>query len=307
MKKKRSHPIRIFFIFLLFTAVIYYGWHTFIKTGTKFFSNNSFYSISADQSIDHYNTVSMDEYDIYRGNLILINAQNAYQDWGNNKLISVYDLKNTAYKVRDKNILLNEEVIYALNKLMDNFHKINSDNAVNVISGYRTENYQRELFEEMSCEVGETEAAIWVANPGFSEHHSGLALDLGLYFDDGTSQSFNGEGKYSWITENCWKYGFVVRYPENKQSITKIAYEPWHLRYVGIPHAFMMKETGLCFEEYIDFIQDYQFGTEHLVVSANGGTYEIYFATGMEVPVPENEVYKVSGNNVNGFFVTIEK
>ena len=302
MKKKKTKILRNLFIFLLLTAAVFGGWHLLDKTeATAPLVSSSI------NSAEDYQTVNMNRDDVHTGNLILINPEYAYRSAGDPGLVSVFNKKNNAYKVKDKNVLLNEQVIAALNNLMSEFNRVKSVNAVNVISGTRTEEEQRKLLENEIADKGKAVAMMWVAKPGFSEHHSGLAFDLGLYFDNGTSASFDGKGKYAWIADNCWKYGFIVRYPENKESITKISYEPWHLRYVGVPHAFMMKERALCLEEYIDFLRDYRFDEKHLNVSANGLQYEIYFTAKRNVPVPTHSNYEISGNNVDGFIVTIEK
>ena len=83
--------------------------------------------------------------------------------------------------------------------------------------------------------------ASYVALPGTSEHQLGLAVDIR-----------GGDDVHGWLEENCWDYGFILRYPDNKKDITGIAYEDWHYRYVGMELAQEMKGTGLCLEEYLD-------------------------------------------------------
>ena len=304
MKKKSAKRFRKLFLFLLLAGVAAGGWRVFEKPEAKMPAANSSFTVDSNDSDGDYEIIRMRKGDIHSGNLILINSQYAYQSDTNN-LVSVFSRKNTAYKVKDKTVLLNEKVIAAFNDMMAEFNQVTSDNAVNVISGYRSESEQQVLLDDEIARKGQAAAAMWVAGPGFSEHHSGLALDLGLYFDNGTSASFDGKGKYAWIHENCWKYGFILRYPENKTQITNIFYEPWHLRYVGIPHAFLMKEKGLCFEEYIELLRKSQLEKKHLEVSVNGVGYEIYFTTKTDVSIPENSLYEISGNNVDGFIVTI--
>jgi D-alanyl-D-alanine carboxypeptidase len=82
-----------------------------------------------------------------------------------------------------------------------------------------------------------------VAVPGTSEHHLGLAADIG-----------GGEAMYAWMRDNSWKYGFIVRYPEGKTEYTGIIYEPWHIRYVGVELAKELHDLGLCMEEYMEMI-----------------------------------------------------
>ena len=88
-----------------------------------------------------------------------------------------------------------------------------------------------------------------VADPGCSEHHTGLAFDLnvpGRYFVD-TAQ-------YIWLKQHCWDYGFIMRYTDEKEDITGIIGEEWHVRYVGLDHAKKIQELGYCLEEYIDWL-----------------------------------------------------
>lgn len=89
--------------------------------------------------------------------------------------------------------------------------------------------------EEAAKETGKTTAL-----PGHSEHQTGLAVDI-----------IGSDEMYQWLAEHCWEYGFILRYPENKTSVTGIIYEPWHFRYVGTELSLKIKDSGLCLEEYI--------------------------------------------------------
>jgi len=82
-----------------------------------------------------------------------------------------------------------------------------------------------------------------LAKVNHSEHHTGLAVDIS-----------GGDAMYDWLAKNCWEYGFILRYPEDKTSITGIAFEPWHFRYVGTELSLELKELGLCMEEYFDML-----------------------------------------------------
>ena len=89
-----------------------------------------------------------------------------------------------------------------------------------------------------------------VARPGESEHETGLAFDI---IDAGNADlwGFEGTPQEKWLKEHCWDYGFIVRYPPDKAELTGIASEPWHFRYVGLPHSQTIHEQGLCLEEYL--------------------------------------------------------
>ena len=134
-----------------------------------------------------------------------------------------------------------------------------------VVSAYRTHSYQTGLFErriQRFIDQGYNrveatiEAAKRVAVPGTSEHELGLALDI----TDKNYQNLNKEQEnkpaQQWVMKNCWKYGFILRYPNEKSEITGIIYEPWHYRYVGIELATELHELGICLEEYLEMLTD---------------------------------------------------
>ena len=93
----------------------------------------------------------------------------------------------------------------------------------------------------------EAEAAKVVARPGTSEHQTGLAVDF-----NSTTNAFETMPQYKWLKENAEDYGFIMRYPSDKEDITKIVYEPWHWRFVGIKVAREMNSLGVTLEEYLD-------------------------------------------------------
>ena len=87
----------------------------------------------------------------------------------------------------------------------------------------------------------------WVAVPGTSEHQLGLAVDISM--EDTATQTTSD--MWQWLMKNSYKYGFILRYPEDKTNITGISYEPWHYRYVGREAAEEIYRSGLCLEEYL--------------------------------------------------------
>jgi len=125
-----------------------------------------------------------------------------------------------------------------------------------VVSGYRTEEKQRQLMDEKikayemegnSKEEAAKLAEGWVAIPGTSEHQLGLAVDINADKVNSTNEQV-----YEWFSKNAHKYGFILRYPMEKTEITGIDYEPWHYRYVGDDAAKEMYEKGICLEEYLE-------------------------------------------------------
>ena len=126
-----------------------------------------------------------------------------------------------------------------------------------VRSGYRSEEEQKTLFINKIAEFrsnglkkneAKEKALQWVAFPGTSEHQLGFAVDINA------ENSTTDEKAYIWLSENAHRYGFILRYPEDKSEITGISYEPWHFRYVGKSHAKKIYEQGLCLEEYVELI-----------------------------------------------------
>lgn len=130
-----------------------------------------------------------------------------------------------------------------------------------ITSAYRTHSYQAGLYQRRidrfvaqgySREEAEIEAAKRVAYPGTSEHELGLAVDIvDANYQNLTAQQETMPAQ-QWLIENCWRYGFILRYPNGKTDKTGIIYEPWHYRYVGKELAQELRGTGLCLEEYLE-------------------------------------------------------
>ena len=100
--------------------------------------------------------------------------------------------------------------------------------------------------------VMQTKAGEVVKRPGFSEHNTGLAVDLYGSGDYSLTASFAKTNAYKWLMENCADYGFILRFPKGKESVTGVIYEAWHFRYVGDPEiAHKIMDSGLCLEEYL--------------------------------------------------------
>ena len=121
-----------------------------------------------------------------------------------------------------------------------------------ICSGYRSYEYQQELFENALATQSEAEAHMFSAYPGRSEHHTGLAIDItSESMDWALSQDFADYPEGRWLDEHCQDYGFILRYPEGKEDITGYQYEPWHFRYVGVEAAKEIMSKGITFEEYL--------------------------------------------------------
>ncbi|WP_313128980.1 M15 family metallopeptidase [Anaerocolumna sp.] len=130
-----------------------------------------------------------------------------------------------------------------------------------ICSSYRSLEKQKTLFENkigkylnngLSNEDAAVEAAKWIAVPGTSEHQTGLAVDIVAKSYQMLDKEQENTPEQKWLMENSYKYGFILRYPENKSDITGISYEPWHYRYVGKEAAKEIYENGICLEEYLE-------------------------------------------------------
>lgn len=120
-------------------------------------------------------------------------------------------------------------------------------------SGYRSYSTQKAIFERKLERMDEKQANASVAKPGYSEHQTGLAMDIEGETTKGTglTEAFGESPEGIWTAEHCAEYGFIIRYPKGKTNITGYIYEPWHLRYVGKDAAAEITELGVTFEEYI--------------------------------------------------------
>ena len=94
-----------------------------------------------------------------------------------------------------------------------------------------------------------------VKRPGYSEHNCGLAIDLGGSGNFSLETSFEETEAFAWLIENCADYGFILRFPDGKEDITGVIYEPWHYRYVGTEAAKYIMENDLCLEEYLELMK----------------------------------------------------
>ncbi len=177
-------------------------------------------------------------------NLVLVNSYNKASFMSS---LSLYETEN-GEKV--------DKRIYPFLEEMLNDAK-NAGFSPEIASGYRTKKQQQQLLDEKikefsdkghSAEEAEKSALRWVALPGYSEHHTGLAVDINSLTQDSS-------GLYNWLEKNCCKYGFILRYPSTATEITGIEYEPWHFRYVGKDAAQYIYNNGITLEEYIFTVQ----------------------------------------------------
>ena len=309
MKKIGTCSMIIFFAILLLSVAL---WASRKSTADEVVDHSEFDTTTNIHRVESvpdlpmgWTQLYMLDEDLAQGTLILVNRDYFY-DSSIPQTVSVYEHKTDHYFVRDTLLGIQEQAMDSLNEWMHDFATETGRKDINIVSGWRSYDEQSRLYQNAVDTKGQDYADIYLSLPGHSEHHTGLAVDLDTFnLNDGTSGGFDGEGAYMWAVEHAWEYGFVQRYPQQKSEITGIAYESWHYRYVGLPHAYIMNSKNLCLEEYIDYLKRYPYSGEHLYASCNGVSYEIYYCYKDCVIVPTDNEYLISGNNVDGFIITI--
>lgn len=142
---------------------------------------------------------------------------------------------------------------YVNKTLYENF-KLMADDArsnglnIYIASGYRSYDYQNVLYNQYVSRDGKENADTYSARPGHSEHQTGLAIDL-----NDISDAFGNTKEFKWLSENAYKYGFILRYPKDYINLTGYVYEPWHYRYVGSDVAKYIYENNITFDEYYEY------------------------------------------------------
>ena len=172
--------------------------------------------------------------------LVLVNKNNKLY-----KKFIPYDLEIIDNKYSIGIQYLRKEAKNAFEKLCEDAKKNNLD--IKAESTYRDYYYQEKLYNNYVKEYGLEYADKCSARPGHSEHQTGLAIDV--RGSNGDYNIFEKSNEFDWMKKNCYKYGFVLRYPTNKEHITGFKYAPWHYRYVGEVAEYLYN-NNLTFEEY---------------------------------------------------------
>ena len=147
---------------------------------------------------------------------------------------------------------LRSEVYDAFKNMFNAAKKENITLIIN--SGFRTYEYQKGLYDNYKNTKGEEYADGYAARPNLSEHQTGLAIDIITYGANG--KNFDQTDAFKWLSKNAHKYGFILRYPKDKENITGYSYESWHYRYLGQDLATKVKNSGLTYDEYYAFYLD---------------------------------------------------
>ena len=173
-------------------------------------------------------------------------------------------------------------------------------------SGYRSYTKQQYLFSSrlrerqnsgMSAEAAYSATSLFTAPAGTSEHQTGLAVDITNGGELNSNYDKTKQG--AWLKKNCWKYGFILRYDGAKTGITGIGDEPWHFRYVGVPHAQIIYENGWCLEEYIEQLKKCGVIT---YAASDGMMYDIHWSSDKDAYFPNAQAF--SSDNCGGYITT---
>lgn len=247
-------------------------------------------------------TLALTAEDVHKGSLILVNADHAYTFAADDvTLETVYEGRNTCYGVSDMEVSLDADVIDHFNQLMQAYYNIYENNDIMIVSGYRTREVQAEFYENKKT----------MLPGGYSDYHTARSFDLVIYPDGVSSNYYAATGDYAWIAEHAAEYGFILRYPDGKADKTGISPRAYTFRYIGVPHASYIYENGLCLEEYLDNIQSYT-ARSPLAVKTTSGEWSVFYTAGngegsTQISVPQDAVYTVSGDNMDGFIVAYQE
>lgn len=264
-----------------------------IAQGTLKKSGNQYDQAQEKTPKEGYQTIAISKDQVYQGNLLLVNKEYPVQQEAIKS--DVVQLSHNeelvqGYRLLDDTIQVSESVGRVFKEMVQAAQKDNVSNFI-INSGFRSMEEQAKLHSEM---------APGLAMPaGYSEHNLGLALDIGS-----TKMKMERAPEGKWLEKNSWKYGFILRYPKDKTEITGTMSEPWHYRYVGLPHSAIIKKNNFSLEEYLAYLRE----QKQIAVPIDGETYEIYYypiSQDTTIDVPINKNYQISGDNMGGVIVTI--
>ncbi|KKO55185.1 M15 family metallopeptidase [Paenibacillus sp. DMB20] len=232
---------------------------------------------------------------IYEGNLVLVNKEHpVHPESVPSDIVRLFEDRELTegYALLDNTIRLSGSVARSFSEMIDAAAR-KGIHRFRISSGYRDVSEQERLYREKGAD--------YALPAGHSEHNLGLSLDIGS-----TAGAIDRTPEGEWLLKNAWKHGFVLRYPPDKTAITGIEYEPWHFRYVGLPHSVIMKDRNFTLEEYLDFLKE----QKSFSPTVQGEKYEITYmpvSSDMTIQLPVANPYEISGNNVDGVIVTVRQ
>lgn len=230
--------------------------------------------------------------DIFRGLLVPAADDKPILAGNDETAVNLSDYKNECYSVSDDSLMLNAEAISALNGMMQGYVEFS---ALTNFMVYGTNSTY--------------DGADSPCPRKYADSASGNTIDVAI-IGYGTVMTYDGMDTEGWVVQNCTSYGYIVRYPEEKANVTSEDYCPWHLRYVGQPHALIMNANNMCLEEYVKYVKGYTFDNP-LQSSVGEDLYEIYGVPSMGdvtyINVPSDGDIDISGDGESGYIVTVKK
>ncbi len=212
---------------------------------------------------NNFNKLNKETGDLIENNITNeVIQEKKIDDW-RIRLVNYENVLPDNYEIELKNIDSTRQFdARAIEELINMMTAMKKDGITNiwVQSSYRSITRQREIFDKKvntyllqgkTQEEAERLTLQTINKPGTSDHNLGLAVDFN-YID----YAFDELKGFKWLQQNAEKYGFILRYRKDKEDITKVNYEPWHWRYVGVEHAKKINELDFCLEEYIDFLKE---------------------------------------------------
>ena len=221
--------------------------------------NESVSDVQSEDPTPSYPATGPNGLDANYEQLLLVNAQNPLPenyDYEGNLIEMPTKYINGMLKQIDKNVWPYMQAMIDAQRAAETTPK----NWLYVRSPYRSYATQKMLFTQetnkwlktgLSSEEAEAKAATVVTRPGTSEHNTGFSADFNIAED-----SFESTPMFTWMQEHAADYGFVLRFPKDKQEITGITYESWHYRFVGINNAKEMNRLNMCLEEYVEYMNN---------------------------------------------------
>lgn len=238
--------------------------------------------------------IAVESSQLVSGELVKVDYNTPYTNPANNSMVDLVSYRNQYYTLINEtdSVMLNKDAADALNVMMQDYY--NATGKANFLLYGTTNTYTG---SDSYCPQY------------FPESKTGNTIDLAVNVGNYVL-SYDGCDDEKWIIDNCYKYGYILRFSSEKSQKTGYGFYPWHLRYVGKVHSAIMHELNYCFEEYLEFLDNYTF--EHpLIYNLKGTMYSIYSVeyTGNVtiVPVPLSGNYSISGNNIDSFIVTALK
>ncbi len=288
MKKKKKHGVKIL-VLLWMVVFLIIGFELIVGNDVKFTVTDYFSRISTSEISKVKNsestgmkTLSLEEFLSYENvsadeSLLLVNDKNCI---GENYTPQLIEHKERQVEM---NVCAKEPFDLLSEALLKE-----TGETLYISSAYR--NFEKQ--KEIKNEEGET-----AQEAGCSEHQTGLALDVFVQYSAGEGFIKSESGQY--VNKNCGDYGFIIRYPIFAKNKTGIGYEPWHLRYVGLPHSEIISKSKISLEEYIEFLEVGKFYTYENYIITRQNTENIF--------VPKNfESAVVSEDNTGSVIITFK-